>query len=69
MMEYLSNTFDTYDRIRKSELHIDFRTQCFIMTLAGGGRVIANDVFKMRKVIEFQSLSCYSLSVQVKYQS
>ena len=34
--------------------HIDFRTQCTIMTLAGGG-IIANDVLKMRKVIEFQS--------------
>ena len=34
--------------------HIDSRTQCAIMTLAGGG-IIANDVLKMRKVIEFQS--------------
>ena len=39
----------------RSELHIDFRTQCIIMTLAGG-KFIANDVLKMRKVIEFQSL-------------
>ena len=39
----------------KGESHIDFRTQCVIMTLAEGG-VIANDVSKIRKVIEFQSL-------------
>ena len=38
----------------RSELHIDFRTQCAIMTLAGG-KFIANDVLKMRKIIEFQS--------------
>ena len=37
------------------ESHIDFRTQSLIMTLASG-EVIANDVLKMRKVIEFQSL-------------
>ena len=36
----------------RSESHIDFRTQCVIMTLAVGG-IVANDVLKMRKVIEF----------------
>ena len=39
----------------KGESHIDFRTQCAIMTLASGG-VIANDALKMRKFIEFQSV-------------
>ena len=35
-------------------MNIDFRTQCIIMTLVGGGEeVVANDVLKMRKVIEF----------------
>ena len=38
------------------ESHIDFPTQCLIMTLASGG-AITNDNLKFRKVIEFQS-SC-----------
>ena len=38
----------------RDESHIDFRTQCVIMTLAGG-RIIANDALKKRKVIEIQS--------------
>ena len=41
--------------LENRELHIGFPTQCFIMTLAGWG-VIANEISKMRKVIEFQSL-------------
>lgn len=36
------------------ESHIDFRRQAAIMTLAGG-EVIANEVLKMRIVIEFRS--------------
>ena len=38
------------------ESHIDFRTQCVIMTL-GVDRVgvITNDVLKFREIIEFQS--------------
>ena len=48
----------TDERVR-GESHIDFRTQCVIITLArvylcGEGR-IANDVLEMRTVIEFQS--------------
>ena len=38
----------------RDESHIDFRTQCVIMTLVGG-RIIANDALKKRKVIEIQS--------------
>ena len=38
----------------RGESHIDFRTQCVIVTLTGGG-VIANDVLIIRKVIEFQN--------------
>ena len=37
---------------------MDFCTQCVTMGLSGGkegGRVIANDVLKMRRIIEFQS--------------
>ena len=37
---------------------MDFCTQCVTMGLSGGregGGVIANDVLKMRKIIEFQS--------------
>ena len=41
--------------VLRGESHIDFRTQCVIVTLAGGG-VIANDVLIMRKVIAFQNL-------------
>ena len=40
--------------VLRGESHIDFRTQCVIVTLVGGG-VIANDVLIMRKVIEFQN--------------
>ena len=48
----------------RGEPYIEFRTQCVIMTLAGEGwggeggevrGVIANDVLKLGKVIEFQS--------------
>ena len=43
----------------RGESHIDFRTQCVIMTLTGEVRwasgVIVNDVLKMRKVMGFQS--------------
>ena len=49
------------------------------MTLPGGG-VIVNNVFKKRKVSNFKghelpfttkiiSVSCYTVSVQIKYQS
>ena len=38
----------------RGESYIDSRTQCVITTLAGG-RVIANDALKMRKVLGFQS--------------
>ena len=41
-----------------SESHIDFPTQCVIMTGesgGGGGERITNDVLKFRKIIEFQS--------------
>ena len=44
------------DVLFRGASHIDFRTQCVIMTLAGGGTV-TNDVLKFRKVIEFES-SC-----------
>ena len=36
----------------RDESHIDFRTQCVIMTLAGERGIIATDV---KKVIKFQS--------------
>ena len=43
----------------RSESHIDFWTQCVIMTLVGGGWgwgwAIINEVSKFRKVIEFES--------------
>ena len=38
----------------KGESHIDFRTQCVIMTL-GVGEAITNVVVKFTKDIEFQS--------------
>ena len=37
--------------------HIDFCTQCVLMTLAGGSGAITNDVLKFRKVNKFES-SC-----------
>ena len=45
--------------------YIDFRMQCVIMTLAGGGWVwgggsITNDVLKFRKAIIFES-SCIAI--------
>ena len=55
----------TFYLIDKS--HTDFRTQCIIMTFAGGkggggggGGAIANDVLKFRKAIKFES-SCIIL--------
>ena len=44
--------------ISRGESNINFRSQCIIMTLMIGWRrgVIANEILKMRKVIEFQSL-------------
>ena len=46
----------------RAESHIDFRTQCVIMTLVGWG-AITNDVLKFIKVIEFESsciIICFS---------
>ena len=43
----------------KGESHIDFRTQCVIIKLAGVG-TITNDVLKFRKVMEFES-SCIEI--------
>ena len=51
----------------RGESHIDFRTQCVIVTRAGGGGGgIANDVWKFRKVIEFES-SCIVICVSYIY--
>ena len=42
--------------IFRGEPHIDFRTQCVLMTLRGrDGGAMATDVLKFRKIIEFQS--------------
>ena len=46
----------SYYRQVTGESHIDFRTQCVIMTFTGGG-TITYDVLKFRKAIEFES-SC-----------
>ena len=43
-----------YSKGVKGESHIDFRTQCVIMTL-GVGEAITNVVVKFTKNIEFQS--------------
>ena len=40
----------------KGESHIDFRKQCFIMTLAVGAGAITINVLKFRNVIKFESL-------------
>ena len=47
----------------RGESHIDSRTQCVIITVVGGTRergVVANDVLKIRKVIEFE-ISCIAM--------
>ena len=44
----------------RGKSHIEFRTQCVIMTLAGGnrgGEAITNGALKFTKIIEFES-SC-----------
>ena len=38
------------------ESHIDFCTQCVIITLAGGAEIIVNDALKIKIFFEFQSL-------------
>ena len=48
------NSFFTRDIRVGPDGSISYYSQCVIMIFAGGG-VIANDVLKMRKVIEFQS--------------
>ena len=45
--------------VLRGESHIDFHTQCFIMTLVIEG-AITNDVLKFKKVIEFQN-SCIAI--------
>ena len=54
----------------KGESHIDFRAQCVIMTLTGGGVgsgggeggvAITNDVLKFKKIIEFENLKVHVL--------
>ena len=52
IFNYIAGMFT--ESFLRGESHIDFRTQCVIMTPAGG-EVIANDVLKMRRVIAFQS--------------
>ena len=47
-------------KLLRGESHIDFRTQCVIMTLGGGGGevwggAITNEIVKFIKIIEFQS--------------
>ena len=49
----------------RGQSHIDFRTQCVIMTLTGGG-AITNDVLKFRKDIEFDS-SCIVIHILFLY--
>ena len=63
----------------RGESHIDFRTQCVIMTLAGG-RLLLTTFWKKEKLLnlkvhelsfttKFISVSCYRTSAQVKYHS
>ena len=42
------------------ESHINFRAQCIIMTLVGGG-TITNDVLNFRKVIELAGWKILSI--------
>ena len=41
-------------QLNKGESHIDFRTQCVIITLEGG-KSISKDILKFRKFMEFQN--------------
>ena len=52
ILEFNQNQKSDKASFNRSESHIDFRTQCVTMALAVGG-IVANDVLKMRKVIEF----------------
>ena len=55
---------DSFDL--RGESHINFRTRCVIMTLAGRC-TITNDVLKFGKVIEFES-SCIAICFSYIYR-
>ena len=48
----------------RGESHINYRMQCFILTLEVRG-AIKNDVLKIRKVVEFQT-SCIVIGFSYK---
>ena len=55
----------------RGKSHIEFRTQCVIMTLAGsnrGGEAITNCALKFTKIIEFES-SCIEFTSLTFIQS
>ena len=55
----------------RGKSHIEFRTQCVIMTLAGGnrgGEAITNGALKFTKIIEFES-SCIEFTSLTFIQS
>ena len=56
LYDTIKQTFSPINSLR-GESHIDFCTQCVIITLEGGGgvKIITNDVLEFRKIIEFQS--------------